>query len=532
MPRNHIHLKDGQMRAILSTVAGLIMAAAFPPFSYYPLITAALLPLLYSAGGKGWKSGFRYGFITGFTFFAVLIWWIAPAISVYGRMPWFAAWPVMILLACYLALFYGIWSGLWGVITSRDSFDSTTWRILTALSMAGAWVALEWIRGELILGGFPWGAAAYALAPVPSMIQGADICGVYGLSFFIILINICLFYIFCPGDNDSRTALRTVSLGVIISVTGLNYSYGILKEQNLVKNSGKPIFTAALQGSFPQDIKWNYEIRDLTLSRYKKLGADVNMASSDKDIKPGLFVWPETSIPFYFQEEGVWKERVLSIVKGYGAATVAGSQAYEYNAKGNITYLNSAYMIAPTGRVTGRYDKAHLVPFGEYLPLEGYIGWVRKYMPTAGHFSSGTHHAPLVSGEIRAGIQICFESIFPDISRRAVLKGANILVVITNDAWFGRTGAPFQHADMAVFRAVETGRWLVRSANTGISSIISPSGKVVEHTAIFVPAAIGHMAELRENRTFYVKHGNKWVILTCLILTSLQLLGIRDNRQG
>lgn len=507
-------------RTLLPVISGMALAAAFPPFSFYPIITVALLPLLFSAHGAGWRAGFRAGFITGLTFFAMLIWWIAPAISVYGKMPWFAAWPAMALLACYLACFYGIWAGIWGAITPTAGHSFTHDMLFPSLSMAGISVVLEWLRGEAILGGFPWGMPAYALAPVPEMIQSAAVWGVYGISFSIVFINICLFYIFFPPANRRKKLFRTGALTMAVIVASLNYCCGMLPNHN--RNSSGKIAAAALQGAFPQDIKWNREVRELTLDRYERLGKDILKTLPDKSAMPRLLVWPETALPFCLQEKGTWRDRMLSMVKGLGAATMAGSQAYIREKDGNILYLNSAYMIAPEGRVTSRYDKEHLVPFGEYLPFEKYIGWARKYMPTAGNFSSGRNHLPLTYGKIRAGVQICFESIFPEISRRAVNHGANILTVITNDAWFGKTGAPYQHADMAVFRAVETGRWLIRAANTGVSAIISPRGRTVEKTEIFEPAATGHVVELKEGRTFYVEHGDNWIIVLCLCLAALQ----------
>lgn len=514
------------------------MAGAFPPYSQNILIFFAFVPLILTTWKAGLKSGFCSGFLTGCVFFLLLLWWIAPTLSNYGKLSTLTSWPVMCLLVLYLALFLGLWSGLWGWLTYKIRSEGISVLLILCIGFAGHWVCLEWIRGYLIFNGFPWGSAAYALAPLKTVIQTASIWGPYGVSFFILIINFLLAFMFLSLRlvNKKRDIFlfNTVWSVLIILIFLSNYLYGSksIISSKKIKNSGLPVVAAALQGSFNQDVKWKEEVRNETLKRYEKLGLELVSQIKSRDEKniPRLFIWPETAIPFYFQEKNYWHSRVLSIVHNYGATTVAGSQSYTFDKQKNLLFMNSAYIINPQGDVIGRYDKQHLVPFGEYLPLDNYIGWVRKFMPTAGNFSPGPKSSPLIDNQIKVGVLVCFESIFPEYSRQAILKGSNILAVITNDGWFGRTGAPYQHYEMAIFRAVETGRWLIRSANTGISAIISPWGEVLHKTQIYKPSFVYENVDLRNEITFLVKYGSNWFILTCLFCSLLPFFYLINQR--
>jgi apolipoprotein N-acyltransferase len=513
---------------LLVLLSGLLMSACFPPFSFYPAVMLALVPLLGAVWGKEWHFACRMGFLAGVVHFGTLLWWISPTISKYGNLSGWVAWPVFGLLVCYLAIFPAIWSGFVGYWTAGRSHR------LLSLTLAGTWTLLEWARGH-VLSGFPWGYLAYTLEPVPSLIQTAEIWGPYGLTFLIVLLNV-LIWESCKcflnmGTEDSAFSrdkmVRLSQLSLfLVCILGL-WFFGKWRMEEITFSDDRlpELRVAAIQGAVPQDKKWNPAFQDETLYNYGKLSLKAaesldKLNSKNEANKPDrLIVWPETATPFYFQVPGPLGEKVRSVARDLDVALLFGSPAYRINSTGNAEYLNSVYLLDPNGDLAGRYDKRHLVPFGEYLPWGWVTAWAHGLIPAVGQFSPGIIPSPLYWHDLRVGVLICFESIFPCLSRETVLEGANFLAILTNDAWFGRTGAPYQHEIMAKFRAVETRRWIVRAANTGVSSLISPCGVRTAKTSLFEPCYIEGRIHLRKGHTFYVKYGEIWLLLFCLFWT-------------
>jgi apolipoprotein N-acyltransferase len=264
--------------------------------------------------------------------------------------------------------------------------------------------------------------------------------------------------------------------------------------------SGREIKVALAQGNIPQDIKWDPAFQEQTVAIYEKL---TRRTGGTVD----LVVWPESSLPFFFQHEPVYSKRVLDLAREVGAPLIVSSPAVDY-ADGREQHLNSAFMISSEGVATGRADKLHLVPFGEYVPLARLLPFVKKMVQGIGDFSPGKTATPLSAPFGKIGILICFEGIFPEISREYVEKGAGLLVNITNDAWFGVSSAPYQHLSMTVFRAVENRVPLVRSANTGITAIIDSRGHIHGMTELFAEALLNGRVKIGEEKSFYTKYGD------------------------
>lgn len=512
---------------LLVSFSGLLLSVCFPPFSCFPAVALALVPLLEAVWGKGWHCACRMGFLAGIVHFGTLLWWISPTISHYGNLPGWVAWPVFGLLVCYLAIYPAIWSGLIGYWTAGRSC------LPSSLALAGTWTLLEWARGH-VLSGFPWGYLAYTLEPVPSLIQTAEIWGPYGLTFLIVLLNV-LIWRFFKGllNTDTKDSVflqgkrvRSAQLGLFLFCLAGLWFFGEWRMEEIAHNDDllPELRVAAIQGAVPQDMKWDPAFQVATLDTYGKLslkaveGLDNLEVNRDNGVmaSSSLVVWPETAAPFYFQVPGPLSEQVRSVARDLDVALLFGSPAYRFNSEGKAEYLNSAYLLDPDGAIAGRYDKRHLVPFGEYLPWGWVTAWTQGLIPAVGQFSPGITSRPLSRQDLHAGVLICFESIFPTLSRETVLEGANFLAVLTNDAWFGRTGAPYQHEIMAIFRAVETRRWVVRAANTGVSSLISPCGVRTAKTSLFEPCYIEGRIHLRKGHTLYVKYGEIWLLLFCL----------------
>lgn len=481
-----------------------------------------LVPLLCSIAGKTWKEAFRYGFIAGSCHFGTLLWWISPTIARYGKLPLWASWPVVGLLVCYLAIYPALWAAFVSVSLNKRH------RIRRIISASAAWVVLEWIRGHFI-SGFPWGSLAYSLTPVVALIQTADIFGPYGLAFLIVLANMIIWDL-CDGIKNSGllqlkrpTAVGRIAF-LIIGIICL-WFYGDMRvDKIMMGDKCYPAgYVAAIQGAIPQDEKWDPTFQQGTIDIYKGLSREaikkIGAAAIKDDTVSPIVIWPETAAPFYFQDKGPLRSQVLSLAVELKAIMLFGSPAYSLSKNGgDIQFFNSAYLVGPDGSTTGRYDKTHLVPFGEYMPFGWVTAWARDFIPTAGEFQAGSLLMPLSWGGIHIGVLICFESIFPELGATLVRHGANLIAVITNDAWFGHTAAPYQHEEMSVMRAVETRRWVVRAANTGVSSIISPWGERSLYTEIFKPCSITGIVHLRDDLTFFARHGDGWLISTFLFI--------------
>jgi apolipoprotein N-acyltransferase len=280
------------------------------------------------------------------------------------------------------------------------------------------------------------------------------------------------------------------------------FIYGHLKlAQVCGQINGVPSRTiSVIQANISQDRKWDKAFVDETIDKYSRLSLEAMPCD--------LVVWPETALPFYYGMDPVPSNRVDAMVRKAGTFFLIGIPAARPSDHGFL-YYNRACMLNPLALPKGYYDKHHLVPFGEYVPFKRLLWFAEKLTAGAGDFSKGeTGPVPLKFGTGTTGVLICFEIIFPDIARAFVRNGADILTTMTNDAWFGRTQAALQHFSMAVFRAVENRRSVVRAANTGISGFIDPSGTILEKTDIFTACALTRQVPVMSGQTFYTRHGD------------------------
>jgi apolipoprotein N-acyltransferase len=270
-------------------------------------------------------------------------------------------------------------------------------------------------------------------------------------------------------------------------------------------DSAETVRVALIQGNIAQEIKWDRKFQQQTTEKYARLSV------AAKQETPALVVWPETATPFYFPFHATLSRIVIDAVKNTGADFLIGSPSFREKA-GELAYYNSAYLVASDGSVKGRYDKVHLVPFGEYVPFKRYLPFLGKIVEQVGDFRAGRQGANLNWRGRGLGVLICYESIFPVLARAQVAAGADLLVNITNDAWYGRSSAPFQHFSMAVFRAVENRRPLVRAANTGISGFVDAAGRVTDASALFVDAVLTRPVSLVKVPALYTRIGDAFAM--------------------
>ncbi|MEZ4524805.1 MAG: apolipoprotein N-acyltransferase [Desulfobacterales bacterium] len=502
-------------------LSGLLLTGAFPRTGLDGLAWFALVPLLWSLRDVSCKEGFRLGFIAGLVHYPGLVYWLVYTMQTYGGLPVYLSVPLLFLLAAYLALYPAFFSLLL-ILAARKPFS------LFCL-MPAAWVALEYARAHLLTG-FPWELMGYSQFQRLHLIQISDMTGVYGVSFFIALVNAALFILVLhirkadwQGERPGK-AITGAVLAIAMLCLCLCAVYGQMRIQTLeeLAETSPGIKTAAVQGNINQMVKWDPAFQEGSIRKY------VDLSLSAKKNHPDLVVWPETAAPFYFSHNIGLTRTVTEGVRQTRSWFLIGSPSHANREQGT-EYYNSAYLISPEGEIAGRFDKVHLVPFGEYVPLKKWLPFVKKIVAQVGDFKTGKQGDILSADRFRLGVLICYEIIFPELSAAAVRNGADLLANITNDAWYGNSSAPYQHFSMSVFRAVENRRSLVRAANTGISGFVSPTGRILRTTALFRDAVVTERLSVINLKTFYTCHGDLFAIL-CLLTLVLHAAVFRIRR--
>lgn len=493
-----------------SVVTAILLAIAMPGrLGWWPLLFVALVPLLlFIIHNKPGRS-FVAGFIAGFVYHVCLLYWIVIVLGKYGGVPFLIAVGAMLLLAAYM----GLYSGVFSLLLCHGLGRKKNLPLIMIFAPI-LWVALDWLRGKLFTG-FPWMDLGYGLYSNPLLVQVADLGGHHLVSFCIVLVNSLLVFLLCRGRFEDRKADKkgihiALTACLIVIAAGL-YSFFRYQQVAEIASKSKHETVAVVQGNIPQDEKWTPSRKQSTLRIYREL--------SEKGVwdgKAGLVVWPETALPFYpdnnplfFDVTGFAREQAVWLLTGSPYYTINTTPPGREANRKDFNYFNSALLINPDGEITDRYSKQHLVPFGEYVPLQKYLPFLEPLVVHVGDFSRGTSSKPLdLSGKnVKAGVLICYESIFPDLARKQARAGANIMVNLTNDAWYGRSSAPWQSFAMSVLRAVETRRSLVRAANTGISGFVDPQGNILKASPIFEPLVMTEYVAIVEQNTFFAKFG-------------------------
>jgi len=485
-------------------LSGILLVMSFPNplnvmmprFPFGMLAWIALIPLLLCLEGKSPLESFRLGWVTGFVTFTGMLYWVIVAMARYGGIPIPVSAIILVALTLYLSLFVAFFATLLSLVRQKTGWSPF-------ILAPPIWVALEYLR-SLLLTGFPWENLGYSQYLALYLIQIADVTGVYGISFLVVLVNGVIAAGILQSKKTGRVPLR-IALIIVLLLGGV-IAYGSLRihQESQRVSTQKPTRIAVVQGNVDQSVKWEPAYQKETIEIYKTLTREVALS------KPHLVIWPETAVPFFFPFDQPLSPMVRKIAAETGVYLLFGSPFYQED-ENRVRYLNSAYLLSPRGEITGRYDKIHLVPFGEYVPLSRFLPFIRPLVEGVGDFVSGRETQGTVvftTPKGKFGVLICYEIIFPNLNRQFVRKGADFLVTITNDAWFGRTSAPFQHFSMATFRAVENRTFVARAANTGISGIIDSTGRIVRQSKIFSRQAMTGEIFLRGDETFYTRYGD------------------------
>ncbi len=450
----------------------------------------ALVPLLIvlARPARSERRPILLGLTTGVVGFSGTLYWLTDVMTTFGGLGSGVAAAVALLLIVYLSLFPALVAHI--VARGVRAYGR---RALWAAPLV--WSAGEWARGH-VMTGFPWVPLGNSQIDVAPIAQTASLIGVYGVSALVVLGSVAIAWlVVAPAGRE-----RVVPVAGVAALIGGLALWGSLRAGGgALLTQGTPLRVALVQGNVAQGQKWNPAFADAIYRRY--------LALSRAAVAQGATVvmWPESATPFMFEERPE-AEAMRLLARETGARLFVGSDQVERGAKPR--YYNSAFLIQPTGSIGGIYRKIHLVPFGEYVPLESILSFAGPLVEQVGGFTPGTDLTVFHLREGTFTTAICYEAVFPELSRQAVQRGSQLLTSITNDAWFGRSSAPWQHLAMARMRSVETGRYLARAANTGVSAIVDPYGRVVQATPLFTEAvAVGEVRFL-DGTTLYVRIGD------------------------
>jgi apolipoprotein N-acyltransferase len=465
----------------------------------------ALVPLLAGCATVTPKKAALLGFVSGLVYYLLLIYWVVISLGTYGHLPWWLCGLALLLLSAYMSLYLAFFCA------------ACSWSMQAAAPVWSApllWVALDFVR-SLLFSGFPWQDLGYSQFNTPLLIQVADLVGHHGITFLIVMVNCLLLTLSARWRNRNKdapwrplpTRLQTTT-GLLLIAAALAYSFVQLKtiSRDLAAAPGYPV--AVIQGNIEQDQKW------VAAKQREAMDIYIELSSKAARQQPELVIWPETAMPFFPPTSPLFPQVLDRTVYSHRYFLLSGAPYFVEKEKDYDLY-NSALLARPDGS-QALYFKQHLVPFGEYIPFSDILPLPGPVVESIGNFSAGSDSQPLAAGKAKLGVLICFESIFPTLARQEVAKGANLLVNITNDAWFGRSSASIQHLAMAVFRAVENRRSLARAANTGISCFIDPAGRISQVTPLFASCAINGSPALFDQLTVFTRLGYLFP-LACLI---------------
>jgi len=510
---------SGEIIAAFSV--GVLLALSFPPFEQAWIAWFALVPLLLVLRGKKAGQAFFLSFNCGVSFFLSHFHWILP-LSGYTLLH-------HALLAVYLGSYFALFGAAYACISRR--FNPA----LIPLIVPFVWVALEFIRSNFFFLALPWGILAHSQYRFLTLLQVSSLSGTHGISFLLIMTNCIIAALIsrriARGKNGglAMTPRRGVYSGrmermVVLTVLGILF-FSLLYGHFALKKPfpGTALKVAVVQGNIAQERKWDPKYAGDILETYRRLSLEASRE------EPALIVWPEAATPRAINRDPDLLREIHHIAGDSDACLLVGSTQVQKFSRGRSggqpCYLNSAFLIPPQEKkISGpkHYDKIRLLPFGEYTPLKDWIQWSCLGITHFDNLEAGTKFTVFTTPDCRFGVTICWENIFPGLVRQFVNRGAQFIINITNEAWFGRSSAPYQFLSMSVFRAVENGLFVVRCSNTGVSCIIDPHGRIVarvndrDGADTFVEGTVTGSIIPGRSGTLYTRYGDwmAWVSLS------------------
>lgn len=485
-----------------AVLSALMVIFSFAPFDLFFLIWFSLIPYLFFIyKAKDYRTVFRGSLLFGFIYFFGNVYWIYHSLYHYGSVPLVLSYAAVVILSLYLALYPVVFSLIFKNLIKNN--------LPSSLYAPFLWVSLEVLRTYLFTG-FPWALLGYSQYKFLPLIQIADITGIYGISYLIVLFNCFIFdllvfrkrrvlYPLVPYYTIVSSSLLVVLVFLFV------FTYGVKKLSE--RSEETSLVVSVIQGNIPQDQKWDQRQIEQILSIYK------NLTIQSRYLEPQLVIWPETAVPFIFERDKTLTEDLINFTKEQKIYLLFGSILEREKRK----YTNSVVLLDPNGVISYYYDKIHLVPFGEYVPLRKILFFVDKLTVGTEDYTPGDSYNVAITPFGNFATLICYEIIFPGQVRKFYQKGGSFIVNITNDGWFGKTSGPYQHFAMAVFRAVENRKPLIRAANSGISGFVDSKGRVLVKTNLFERTYLVNKVNTNGKLTFYTKYGDIFAYFSMII---------------
>jgi len=526
-------MQPGLLLRILASSVLLILSFPRPGMGILSLI--ALVPLFMGLSDIGKRRAFLAGWGAGTAWFFVSYNWVSHSLTAYGSIPLPLAEGVILLMAGIHGLYVALFSMLVAVVVggngkgvrvygskgvnSREPSPTPPYPHTPILSLStpllshpltpilvlpSAWVLLEVMR-SWIPAPFPWLLMGSATWKIPFLRSLYGVAGVYGVSYWIVLVNVLIWTMFRVRRGGRN---RTGMLLIVVLLLPL------ILYPTLIQSTGQRMRVGVVQGNFQQELKWEEDMREETLRTYLSL--------TDTAVQKGaqLVVWPETAVPSFYQAEPELIERLRQFASDRDIHLIFGSPGYEIAGREILLY-NRVYHLPPDGSEEF-YDKIMLVPFGEYVPLAGLLPFVDRMVPGEGEFARGTWGGPFKT-PVPSGALICYEISIPSLGRREVRDGSLMLINVTNDAWFGRSWGPYQHLAVSAVRAMENRVPILRAANTGISAIIDSSGRIVKSIPLEERGVVVTDIDTERGQTFYTRYGD-WIVILSAAVISVYIL--------
>jgi apolipoprotein N-acyltransferase len=499
------------IRFILAIASGVLFALSFPDYTIGWLAFVALLPLLLAItrAQNSWEA-FFLGWTSQAVAWLVMVPWVVRVMSHYGGLPY----AVGVLLFVAMSLYLGLYGGLFAALVKRLRLGLA---FLPWLLVPLAWAAVEYAR-TFLFSGFPWNLIATSVVDYPSLIQLDRAIGPYFLGAMIVLPAVVAAWWITQKPASITVVLANGLLGILIMVwwgTGLVASKLVARP-----TAGATTVAALLQPNISQEMRWD---ADNVAVIYRRM-MDMTVEAARHGAK--VIIWPESTVPLSYTQTDYFRSAIESLSREHGIDIILGSVATDPARPGRL--WNSAFL-ASGGTTIGHYDKIRLVPFGEYVPLRKMLFFAEKLVHAVGEFEFGTNDRPL-AGKHSYGPAICYEIVYPQITRTQILNGADVLVTITNDAWYDGTSAPKQHLWQARLRAVEGNRYLLRAGTTGISAFIDPTGRVISSLPMGKSGIIYAKFQPRTELTPYTRFGD-WFAWGAILMVLIALVRKRNERQ-
>jgi len=487
------------LRFLLAAISGVLFAFAFPNVAIGWLIFVALLPLFVAAARARSKwEAFFVGWTSQTIAWLLMVPWVVRVMSHYGGLPYITG--VLIFIA--MAMFLGLYGGLFAFVVRRiDPGASFARWLLVPL----AWCAIEYAR-TFLFSGFPWNLIAAAIVDYTPLVLFDRVAGPYALGMLILLPStLAAWWI----ESRPRGLQSIAVTALVIIICFVWWATGLVAAKLIERPTApRPSVAALLQPNISQEMRWDDANLAQIFTRMTTMTDDALAHGAH------VVIWPESTVPLSYARTDFYRDTIELATREHHADVILGSVAEDPS---DATKMWNAAFLVSDGKTVGHYDKIRLVPFGEYVPLRKMLFFAHKLVRAVGEFEFGAKDTPL-AGRFRYGPAICYEVVYPQIARTQVVHGADVLVTITNDAWYDGTSAPRQHLNQARLRAVENDRYLLRAATTGISAFVDPTGRIIEELPMNRQGIIYATFETRTSETPYARMGDWFAWVACVIV--------------